>query len=346
MKTFAVFLYLLLKIDSKLSVSNFLNNLESSENVNYIYVFIFDELECTNIILKSLSSPIVVLKYGIDINYLNLPKFKNIISYKYYFNENVMAIIFINVFKADFFKNKLIFNTMIVHSDKILVVIAEQNDNISNFILKEFYKRKYMNVIFLNVKVFEKHQVFNYFQVFPEFKIVKSSSFLKETVENIKQYELQVLCNRHFPYSYCFKENDEIHGVGRIYHLIINFAKFINGTTNITLELSKEFDDNFFVMFDLQTRGRFADLSQYFEHYPLTAEVFSKHFDKVNFFIMVPKAELLNNAFYVTKPFSALLWASCLGYLLSGSLIISSTYYMIKKKASFWTVFNQLLEYY
>uniref|UniRef100_T1GBT9 Uncharacterized protein n=1 Tax=Megaselia scalaris TaxID=36166 RepID=T1GBT9_MEGSC len=62
---------------------------------------------------------------------------------------------------------------------------------------------------------------FQYFEIFPSFKLISSSKFSKETMMNVKHFQLEMACNRHFPFTYCYELDQEVIGVGRMYHIVV-----------------------------------------------------------------------------------------------------------------------------
>lgn len=221
----AVVLSIFLKIGFLFPNLKFLNHLEVSENANFVYIIMLDEIECSNEIIKSLASPKITLKGEFNINYLNFPRFDRTNSIKYYFNHNFMTILLLEYFNEKIFENPILYNTIGMSRDRILILISNTKFNNSEYILESFYKFKFTNVIYFDADSLKNSENFETFEAFPQFRKTSRISFVKETIRNVKLMKIKVLCNRLFPLTYCFQENNKIVGVGRIFHLMKNFVQ-------------------------------------------------------------------------------------------------------------------------
>lgn len=244
---------------------------------------------------------------------------------------------------------------------QIIAIISNKYIKNTKEMLYNLRKLDFSNVIYLNTNIFEFNQKFQTFEIFPKFRIVSSTTFVKESVENVKLYPIRIICNFNGPYSVCFKENNKTLGLGRLYNLMAGFVKFQNGTMDLKVETRKnEFSDltefvkmadfrtivsistdcKIFIHFWIEIKIYFPDTSQYF---PMNSEIYSSVIDIIKFFIIVPKPNNIADKYYVLKPISLKVLGLSFGYLIYGSSLLSLTFYITKRQVSFWLILQKLL---
>lgn len=324
---------------------NFLNKLENSENPFYINIFKFGDFEEINGIIKSLKSPNILLNNESAINYLNHQRFPNILTLKYYFNRNFMAIILTENLENIVLRNLFLDQMIGLSRSFVIIIITQKFDKNYQKILELFYNQIYTNVIYLDIENFEKYEKFFTFELFPNFKVFSSSNFKKENISNIKLRPLKLICNNYFPVSYCGNVNNKTFTAGRIFNLMENFIIFLNGTVEILIEYQKEYTPVglFLDKTDFWTYFEINNFKYFLRYYPLITEIESNILESMKVIVVVPKAGNLDHKFYVLKPFSLGVWILCLGYLLFGTSILYLTFVVIKKSFSFWLIFDQLI---
>lgn len=318
------------------SVEKYFKNLESSESINSFYVINVDESVNTNEILKYLSLPIINIKNGTKINYLNLPRFKLANSIKYYFNYNFATIIIATNFNDNFIYNELFWETLKFSRSNILIFVVDKIHRNTWNPLAILSKFNFLNVMFLDMDKFRNSNTFYTFRRFPKYSMIKTSKFTREYVENTKLSRIKLACEYLSLLSKCVKKNKKIIGFGLIFHVVNNFIKFINGT----VELSMYLDIN---EADLWTRSELLTINEIRERAPLDREIFSNSLEQVSLIIVISKPDFIQTYLYIIKPFSLLLWISCFGYLIFGSAVKFQTFKITKKNLSLWQIFDQLI---
>lgn len=269
LKLFKVFLlFSSIKCDFDL-ITKFLQNLESSERPNFIFVLKVGNFQYIDLILKTLQSPKINLENNGIINYLNLERFENTNSLKYYFNMEFLTLIFIencSTLEVDVFARFLKDVTVALSRNQLQVLLTDDTCFKTDKILSKFYVQNFINVIVLNVKIFQKSQTFDTFEIFPSPKIVSKSKFLMENITNLKYFEVNIACNDYFPYSVCFEMDNNIEGIGRNFHIFKNFIKFINGTVVWKIEENE--------IADLSTQPLISTIMYDLSINPLNADMF------------------------------------------------------------------------
>lgn len=327
--------------ENSYSKNNILIDLISSEKPDLIYILNFDNIENSEKIIESLKSPIISIQNGLEINYLNFPRFNSTKSIKYYFNYNFIAIVFIKYFEENIIKSEIFINTIIRSKKNIVIIITDKGFNNTVNLLYIFYKYSFLNVLHFNI---QNLQIFQSFKTFPKIELFSSAKFSKETISNVHLFRIKVACNRQFPLSYCYKSNGKIFGIGRFFHVFENFVKYLNGTLEITIEINKEFHSFAnYEKFDFLTKIQVLTEKEFLKMFPLTSEIISNSLEKFDILLLVPRSGFLEHFLYVTRPFSTYLWLLCLGYIMCGSTIVSLAVFYIKKDNFFWTIFQQLL---
>lgn len=216
----------------------YLKEIESSQNLHSIFILKINNSKYSDEILNSLSLPKVILHDGLKMNYLNFPTSNVVRSLKHYFHSEYMAIIFAENFEKDNIRKELFKDIAWYGRDNIFFVISDKTYENAGEVLNQFRTNSFLNVIYLCVENFYNSRTF---QLFPYFKYISHLNFEKEVIGNIQHYQMKAICNSHTPFSYCLLKNNQIKGIGRIYHLVTNFIKFINGTVIFKVELKNEY---------------------------------------------------------------------------------------------------------
>lgn len=334
-----IFQYIFCNIDLTIK---YLKDIEIQEKINSIYVFKLNNSKYDDIILKSLTLPTITLQNGLEMNYLNFPKFESASALKYYFNSEFLALIFMENFEKNDFRNTLLQDIIWYSRDQIIVIISEKSYKNAVNILLNFRQQFFVNVIFLCIENFEYSITY---ELFPILNIIPHFEFKKETMKNVKKYTLNIICNNKFPFSYCsVNENNMLQGMGRIFHLVDNFIDFINGSEEYFVETENEFQsyDNLRYV-DLWTNIIVTPIQDSLALFPFSSEINSNILEAHDMFIIIPKASFIDPVLYVTRPFSIFLWTLCFVYLIYGSSVVAFSNHLIKKDSQFWTIFDQLL---
>lgn len=205
--------------------------------------------------------------------------------------------------------------------------------------LGTLYKLNYLNVIIIDVESFHETGVFKTFNRFQKFKEISSSTFKQETVQNVQKFHLKVSCFDQLPFSKCYKIKNKVYGIGRTFHLINNFVRYINGSIDWAFYKPGESLQDF----DLWTNVDIYPINIINLLYPLTNEILSNFLEETYLFLALPKPDFIANYLYLIKPFSKLLWVSCLGHLTIGSIILLSIVKILKRKYNFWMIFDHQL---
>lgn len=151
-------------------------------------------------------------------------------------------------------------------------------------------------------------------------------------------------CNNQYGFTHCFIQNDMFNAIGPTFHVICNFVNYINGSPLYSLNKGKEMSmHNGEDFIDLWTMVKIPSLKYLILKYPVSYETYVYSFEKLECFIIVPKAEFIKNSLYVVKPFSLQLWIMLFGYIMYGSTIFSLVIYITKREFQFWRIFDHLL---
>lgn len=340
---FAVFItfipYIFCNIDP---LKKFLSNLELSQNPHSIYILNINNSRYSNGIINSFSLPKIVLQDGLDVNYLNFPKFETINSMKYFFNREFLSLVIAENIDESIFKNEMMKDIISYSKDHIFLIITHHNHFSKRFIMR-FRFENYINVIFLNIENFLSSGTFVTYKSFP-FNIFSTFKFEKETVSNVNNEIINVNCNQQYPFTGCFYVDDRVIGIGRSYHTINNFVHFINGSIALVVEQGQEISMyNGLEPIDFWTKIQVATLYDYIYMYPLSTEIFVNTFEKYELIIIVPKARYIEPFLYIIKPFSLQLWILCLGYIIFTSWILFFIFHITQKGVEFWKFFDQVL---
>lgn len=339
---FALLLNLISNISTNIDfISDFLTNLEISQNLHSTYVLKQDNSKYSDEIIKSLTLPTITIQYGMPINYLNFTKFETInYSLKFYFNKQFMTILIAQVFNESIFQNHILFEILNFSRENILVIITDQIYNNWINVLRRFRSLKFSNVIYFDIEDFRKYQKFGGFDSISEYSPVVQRKFVKETISNLKKYKLKVACFNQFPLCRCFRQNNRTKGIGPIFKVFENFIQFINGTMELIVydnETLNIWD------FDLLTKIEINTLILNRRIFPLDFETFSNSLEKFDIVLIIPKADFINQNLYIIKPFSTSIIFLILGYLIYGPIIFNLTFFIINRKTKFWKIFSQLL---
>lgn len=190
-----------------------------------------------------------------------------------------MTIVIAENFTKNILQNYLFSDVVQFSRDNLVILISETFYNSEN-LLKIFYKSNFVNVIYLHIESFENSKQFETFEVFPKFKFTYGTNFQKEIISDIKHRIIKVACNKHIPYSICFEKNNNIKGIGKNFHIISNFVKFLNGSIEFKIEKNRELSNfNVLKSFDLWTWIKVGTLKENLEMQPFNYEVFSSIFD-------------------------------------------------------------------
>lgn len=316
-------------------VNKFLQNLESSENINTIYIYKINNSKYCDNIIKSLTLPKVIIQDGLSMNFLNFPIYKPQMSIKYCFNREYMTILTADGENINrIFDNYDHFGGIYWFSrDKTLSIITDTSFKYSADILVGLHSNNFVNVILINYEGFPKSKTFETFELFPKFKIISKTKFEKQNVQNVEDHRIKVLCNRNFPFSYCFRNKDnKVVGIGKLFHVIYNFAQFINAKVNLTFQIQKnDYNEVWLSKYDFSTKMLATTLNSDLEIYPMNTEFYSNILENYDVFIIVTKANFIDSFLYTIKPFSVQLWILYLVYLLYGSCLVTFTFYIMKK---------------
>lgn len=338
MKVLCIFAYLIPSTLSNINiVTNFLNNLEFSKNLNSIYILNIGNSQFSSTIIGSLKLPKIFVQNNIRLDYLNLTKFEIGNALKYHFNYEIMGIIIVEKLELSIIQNNLLKEMFWFSRDKILVIISENTFNETSKLFLYLYSLKFVNFIYLDIQTFKITKKFQKVGLFPDAHLLSDTEFKKETIQNVKHFQLKVACNRQFPFSYCFEKNSKIVKNGRTIHLINNFIQFINGTMKITIEQAKELS-KYDKYFDLSTRVTVSVGNIQAGRNILNFELYSNILEKVDFLLVIPKASYIKNLLYVVKPFSIALWIMFIVFIMYGSSILTLTLYLTGKNFNFWEI--------
>lgn len=105
-------------------VSRFLKDLQYLENINSVFVLNFNNSKNSDLILKSIQLPKLSLKHGLNMNFLNFPRYETYNSFKYYFNRGFMTVI-ISLDKH-LFQSNLLTEIICFSRENILVIITDK----------------------------------------------------------------------------------------------------------------------------------------------------------------------------------------------------------------------------
>lgn len=322
-------------------VSEFLTNLETSENLHSTYILRLDNSQYTDEMMKSLTLPTITIQDGLQINYLNFKKYKSVNnSLKFYFNQEFMTVLIAESLNESIFLSESLKEIACFSRDRILILITDRFcNNWINVIIK-FRFLKFWNVLYLDIENFQRTQEFRTFEIFSKYSAVAKREFAMETISNVEKLKIKVACNNQFPTSQCSRKNDKIQGIGSIFKVIENFVQFINGSMELTVEEKEPLNT---LNFDLWTKMEITALNGKLLVFPLDFEIFSNILEKYEFFVIIPKARFINDNLYIIKPISSSILVLICGYLLYGSIVFNLALFIIKEKIEFWKTFSQLL---
>lgn len=325
----------------------FLLNLEKSERSNYINIFQFSDFYESNSIIKNLLSPKLILNNKNKVNYLNHKRFSEIISVNPNYNKQFISLLFMNDTKNIKFVMNFVNAMLDLNTYNIIVIIS--NNIVKDFskMLLYFFDFYYLNVVYLSIPYFEKYQKLFFYENFANSSMLtinKGSYFKKETVSNVKQAPIRVICKKNLPYAWCLKNGDKLLTAGRIFNLIKYFVQYINGTMDLIIkgydfDLLKE-DLN---LYDFWTEMNLPSVKEMNQNYAYFSNIILHPLEIVHLFVVVPKSQFIDPSHYVLRPFTLQVWILCVVYLIYGTSILSITFLIIQKKPSFWYTFDQLL---
>lgn len=332
----AIFLNLFPQVFSNVEINKFLSNLQSSDNLDSIYIFKINNSIFCDKILESITLPKITVQDGFGMNYLNLPRYQLFNSFKYYFNREFMTILIAEKIEYNFLHNELLKEIIWYSKDKIFVIITDRYFSNTLNLLEALQKEYFLNVIYIDVESFQYSKEFITFESFSYFKLKLETTFKKETVSNLQNFPVKVACIFQFPFSYCVERDGKDFGIGRMFHLITNFVSFLNGSLKLITE-------DGFERIDLWTKMKSATLNDTLRMFPLDCELFSRILENYDILIIIPKSKYIKGFLYVIKPFSLQLWLLCFVYLIYASAASGLAFYIIKKDIKFWTIFDHVL---
>lgn len=251
-----------------------------------------------------------------------------------------MTLIFVEDFGIESYSLDLLKEVIWYSRDQTMVIISNRLLKSPTNVLLKFYMLKFLNVIYINIQEFQKSITFQYF---PYFKVITMYKFKKETIKNVKNYRLNILCNYMFPLSKCIMKSKKLFGEGVLFRLVENFPKFINGTANFLIEKHSELSDyDILDTFDLRTRIIQSTLRDVQMLYPFHCEIHSKVLQRFSYLVITPKSKYISSFLYITKPFLLSLWIMLAAYLIFGTTILVLSNRIVNRNIEFWKIFDQL----
>lgn len=201
---------------------------------------------------------------------------------------------------------------------RILIIFEDKFDRT---IVELFSILGFVNIIFIDLRNFEMHNVFGTVTFYPNLLINDSVEFIEsmespfsKVTPNLYGSYIKVVCPLDIP-NCMFSESSE---GGLMMHMILDFAKLINASIDIYCNQSIKADDTDIKDFDIIAMTFYIPKIELMANFHFF-QISSYPLDTLHIFVVVPSSKPIDMKFYPFKPFSFDIW------ICTGALILYST---------------------